>query len=124
MAQSYMVPDAAPANLGRTPDAPAQTLAGLLLDGSLAVDLAAAAAIRSARGDDAVPSDALLLLADAFDTQAASFEVLAAEADRGCASRRADALDAAAWTLRRNAARLRDAAPAIADRPLRLPSGE
>lgn len=107
-----------------TPSAPPATLAGLLLDGSIAIDAAAAAAIRTARGDDAVPSDALLLLADAFDKQAASFEALATEADRDLAERRADALDAAACTLRRNAARLREAAPAIADRPLRMTTGE
>ncbi len=105
---------------GFTPSAPPATLAARLLDGSIAMDAAVTAAIRTARGDDAVPSDALLLLADALDKQAAANDVQSAEADCERAQRRADALDAAAATLRRNAARLREAAPAIADRPLRL----
>ena len=108
------------AGLGRTPDAPAPTLAGLLLDGSIAMDAAVGAAIRTAQGDDAVPADALLLLADALDQQAAWLDVMSAEADRALAAARAAALDAAAGTWRRNAERLRKAAPAIADRPLRL----
>ena len=109
---------------GATPSAPPATLAGLLLDGSIAMDAAVSAVIRTARGDDAVPADALLLFADALDRQAATFDVQSAEADRTLAQRSADALDAAAATWRRNAARLREAAPAISDRPLRMPTGE
>jgi hypothetical protein len=101
-ASTFLAPVVPPACSASAPLRSAATgeLADLLLDGIIAFDAAATAAIRTARGDDAVPSDALLLLADAFDKQAASFDALSVEADRELAQRRADAFDAAAATLR------------------------
>lgn len=109
--------------IGLTPSAPPATLADLLRAETAAVDRATAAVISQARGDDALPGDALLILADALEAQASSYDLLCGEADHGQQHTRAAALANAASARRLTAATLRSAAQAIAGRPLRLAGG-